>query len=38
MLKTESLHAEIGGKENVKGLSFTVNAGEMHEIMATYGS
>jgi Fe-S cluster assembly ATP-binding protein len=38
MLKTEILHAEIDGKENLKGLSLTVNASEMHEIMATYGS
>jgi Fe-S cluster assembly ATP-binding protein len=33
MLKIENLHAEIDGKEILKGLSLSVNAGEVHAIM-----
>ena len=38
MLKIENLHAEIDGKEILKGLSLTVNAGEMHAIMGPNGA
>lgn len=33
MLKIANLHAEIDGKEILKGLSLAVNAGELHEII-----
>ena len=33
MLKITDLHAEIDGKEILKGLSLEVNAGEVHAIM-----
>ena len=35
MLKIEDLHAEIDGKEILKGLSLAVNAGEVRAIMGT---
>ncbi|MEG3165859.1 Fe-S cluster assembly ATPase SufC [Sphingomonas sp. PB2P19] len=38
MLKIENLHAEIDGKEILKGLSLTVNAGEVHAIMGPNGA
>jgi len=38
MLKIENLHAEIDGKEILKGLSLTVNAGEIHAIMGPNGA
>ena len=38
MLKINNLHAEIGGKEILKGLSLTVNAGEVHAIMGPNGA
>ena len=38
MLKIEDLHAEIDGKKILKGLSLTVNAGEMHAIMGPNGA
>ena len=38
MLKIENLHAEIDGKEILKGLSLNVNAGEVHAIMGPNGA
>ena len=38
MLKIENLHAEIDGKEILKGLSLKVNAGEIHAIMGPNGA
>jgi len=38
MLKIENLHAEIDGKEILKGLSLTANAGEVHAIMGPNGA
>ncbi len=38
MLKIENLHAEIDGKEILKGLSLQVNAGEVHAIMGPNGA
>ena len=38
MLKIENLHARIGSKEILKGLSLTVNAGEVHAIMGPNGA
>ena len=38
MLKISNLHAEIDGKQILKGLSLTVNAGEVHEIMGPNGA
>ncbi|CAN5532251.1 hypothetical protein BH09PSE4_BH09PSE4_07330 [soil metagenome] len=38
MLKIANLHAEIDGKEILKGLSLTVNAGEIHAIMGPNGA
>lgn len=38
MLVIENLHAEIDGKEILKGLSLTVNAGEIHAIMGPNGA
>jgi Fe-S cluster assembly ATP-binding protein len=38
MLKINNLHAEIDGKPILKGLSLTVNAGEVHAIMGPNGA
>ena len=38
MLQIENLYAEIDGKEILKGLSLTVNAGEVHAIMGPNGA
>lgn len=38
MIKINDLHAEIGGKEILKGLSLEIPAGEVHAIMGPNGS
>ncbi|QJU57075.1 Fe-S cluster assembly ATPase SufC [Sphingomonas sp. AP4-R1] len=38
MLKIENLHAEIDGKQILKGLSLSLNAGEVHAIMGPNGA
>jgi len=38
MLEIKNLHADINGKEILKGLSLTVNAGEVHAIMGPNGA
>jgi len=38
MLKIENLHAEIDGKAILKGLSLSLNAGEIHAIMGPNGA
>ena len=38
MLHIDDLHAEIDGKPILKGLSLTVNAGEVHAIMGPTGA
>ncbi len=38
MIKINNLHATIDGKEILKGLNLTVNAGEVHAIMGPNGA
>ena len=38
MLEVKNLHAEIAGKEILKGIDLTLNAGEIHAIMGPNGS
>lgn len=38
MLEIKDLHVEVGGKEILKGLNLTVNAGEVHAIMGPNGA
>ncbi len=38
MLKITDLHASAGDKEILKGISLTINAGEVHAIMGPNGS
>lgn len=38
MLKIENLHAKVEGREILKGLNLTVNAGEVHAVMGPNGS
>lgn len=38
MLKIKNLHAGIDGKEILKGISLSINPGEMHAIMGRNGS
>ena len=38
MLEIKNLHARVDGKEILKGLNLTVNAGEVHAVMGPNGS
>src|SRR5947209_14597469 len=38
MLEIKNLHAGVAGKEILRGINLTVNAGEVHAIMGPNGS
>jgi len=38
LIEIKDLHANVGGKEILKGLSLTINAGEVHAIMGPNGA
>ena len=38
LLEIKNLHAEVGGKEILKGIDLTINYGEIHAIMGPNGS
>ncbi len=38
MLSIKNLHVSINGKEILKGLSLTINAGEVHAVMGPNGA
>jgi Fe-S cluster assembly ATP-binding protein len=38
LLKIENLHAEVDGKEILKGVNLTINPGEVHALMGRNGS
>src|ERR1041384_3243664 len=38
MLNVSNLHVTVAGKEIIKGLSLSVNAGEIHAVMGPNGS
>lgn len=38
LIEIKDLHATVGGKEIIKGLSLTINAGEVHALMGPNGA
>ena len=38
MLEIKNLHATVGGKEILKGINLTINAGEIHAVMGPNGA